>query len=119
VRENAETKRGGGISRRRHAFTRRPPHPCYPACPGCGLDPRAEGVTTCRPKDVRGRQPEPHSWPEPTTAEEIELFTDHNPCPCGAMPGGYHHWECSLEVCPWADEHPDDGEQLLYCGCYE
>ncbi len=35
------------------------------------------------------------------------------------MPGGWHHCKCSLEVCPWADEHPDDGEQLLYCGGFE
>lgn len=108
------------MSRRRlHVFARRPPHPCYEACPGCGRDPWAEDVTSCKPKDVRGRQPEPHSWPEATTAEEVTLYADDNPCPCGAMPGGWHHWECSLEVCPWADEHPDDGEQLLYCGCYE
>lgn len=46
-------------------------------------------------------------------------FRDDVPCPCGTLPGGFHHWECSYEVCPWADEHPEDGEQLLFCGCYE
>ncbi len=108
------------MSRRRlHVFARRPPHPCYPTCPGCGQDPWAEDVTSCVQKDVRGRPGVPHSWPEPTDAEDIDLFSDTNPCQCGAMPGGFHHWECGLEICPWADEHPDDGEQLLYCGCFE
>ncbi len=106
-------------SRRLHVFARRPPHPCFAVCPGCSRNPWAEGVTSCKPKDVRGRQPEPHSWPEPTALEDVELFIDRNPCPCGALPGGYHHWECSLEECPWADEHPDDGHQLLFCGCFE
>jgi hypothetical protein len=76
-------------------------------------------VTTCNPKDVRGRAGVPHVWPEPGTAEEIDLFADDNPCQCGARVGGFHHWPCDLEICPWADEHPDDGEQLLCCGCFE
>ncbi len=95
----------------------RPLHPCSDLCPGCGRDPRADHVTSCQPKTVRGRSGLPHAWPEPTP-EWPDPPDDDNPCQCGALPGGYHHWECSLEVCPWAKEHPDDGEQLLFCGCY-
>ncbi len=71
----AEVESSASWSRRRlHVFARRPPHPCYEACPGCGRDPWAEDVTSCKPKDVRGRQPEPHSWPEAATAEEVTLY---------------------------------------------
>ncbi len=87
-------------------------------CPGCGRNPWDEDVTSCRPKNVRGLTPPVHSWPLPTE-EWPDPPGDDNRCACGAMPGGYHHWGCSLEVCPFAELHPDDGEQLLHCGCYE
>lgn len=96
----------------------RPASPC--ACPGCGRVPWLNGQpSTCEPKDVRGRQSLPHAWPEPETVEELDIFGDHNPCPCGAPVGGFHHWECVYEDCPWADEHPDDGTLLVGCGCME
>ncbi len=94
----------------------RPRHPC--GCPGCGRNPWADlDGTSCTPKVVRGRRGVPHSWPEPTP-EWPDPPGDDNPCSCGAPVGGFHHWGCGLEVCPWAEEHPDDGQQLLYCGCY-
>lgn len=89
-------------------------------CGGCGRDPWAyDDHPGCEPKDVRGLPGIPHAWPEPLTAEDFVIFTDDNPCRCGAMVGSHHHWECSLELCPWADTHPEAGEQLLCCGCYE
>ncbi len=103
------------VHRRR---TSRSAYLCEGRCLGCGRNPWAPDVTSCKPKDVRGRRPEPHSWPEPTE-EWPDPPGDDNPCSCGAHVGGYHHWLCSIEVCPWAAEHPDDGEQLLCCGCFE
>jgi hypothetical protein len=112
----------GPRGRRHHdrpRLGRRPPRDPDP-CPGCGRDPwEDDDHPGCEPKDVRGLTPRVHTWPEPTTAEEFDLFADSNPCECGAIPGSYHHWDCGLEVCPFADLHPDDGEQLLCCGCYE
>lgn len=85
---------------------------CPAKCPGCGRDPWAPGVTSCEPKDVRGRTSGPHVWPDE------DYFSDQGPCSCGAAVGGFHHHECSIELCPWADTHPDEGEQLMYCGCF-
>lgn len=86
-------------------------------CPGCGKDPWAEGVTSCKPKDVRGFTPPVHTWDD--LRDTPDPPGDDNPCSCGAMPGGYHHWECGLEICPLADLHPETTAQLLFCGCYE
>ncbi len=95
------------------------PEPSAPGlCRGCGQDSWADGVTGCQAKSVRGLTPPVHSWPAPTP-DWPDPPGDNNPCSCGAMPGGFHHWLCDLELCPFADLHPDDGEQLLYCGCFE
>lgn len=42
---------------------------------------------------------------------------DGDPCQCAALPGEFHHQPCDVELCPHATEHPDDGEQLMFCGC--
>ncbi len=99
---------------------RRPTKPCADICAFCGVDTASERASQgCKPKNVRGRASIRHVWPDPATAAEAELFADDSPCHCGALPGTYHHWECNLEFCPWAADHPDDGVQLLYCGCFE
>ena len=98
---------------------RRPRRPCADICALCGVDTASERASQgCKPKNIRGRASIRHVWPDPETPEEVEIFADDSPCHCGALPGAYHHWECNLEFCPWADDHPDGGEQLLYCGCF-
>lgn len=98
---------------------RRPVKPCPKPgrCLFCWriLDNYPDGVT-CKAKDVRGRPGIPHSWA--ALAGDDDCPDDTVVCPCGAPVGGFHHWECDLEICPWADEHPDEGEQLLYCPCF-
>ena len=80
-------------------------------CPICHKTPFTAGVVGCVALDVRGLPRLPHAWPA-----EL-LLGDHDPCQCGTEPGLLHHWPCKLEICPHADEHPDNGEQLMFCGC--
>lgn len=99
---------------------RRPAKPCADICAYCGVEIWTEAALRgCKPKNIRGRASIRHIWPDPETPEEAEIFADDSPCRCGALPGTYHHWECNLEFCPWAADHPDDGVQLLYCGCFK
>ena len=107
----------GPPNRRPHLRPRRPAE--VDLCPGCGRDPWADdGPLGCDPKNVQGLTPEPHSWSE-ADREWPDPPGDDDPCSCGVRPGGYHHWECGLEICPWTATHPDLGEQLLCCGCFE
>jgi hypothetical protein len=81
-------------------------------CTICGQDPWGDGVDGCADLLVRGRHRIPLSWPPD------EDIPPDNPCQCGAQVGYLHHDGCDIEICPWADEHPDEGEQLLCCECW-
>ena len=85
-------------------------------CLICRKTPWTAGVVGCVALDVRGLPRVPHSWPEGLLLDG-EPLGDHDPCQCGTLPGLLHHWPCDIELCPHADEHPDDGEQLFCCGC--
>jgi hypothetical protein len=76
-------------------------------------------VESCIPFDVQGLPRVPHVWPDDLLEDPPPGVTAATPCQCGTPVGGYHHYECDLEICPWADTHPDAGEQLLCCGCLE
>ena len=91
--------------------TRQRCRPPADICEWCGHDRYGRDGGTCEAFDVRGRPRVPLSWPD-----DLGIPAG-NPCQCGTQVGGLHHHECDIELCPWADEHPDDGEQLLYCGC--
>jgi hypothetical protein len=93
-----------------HAEHVRPP---VQWCRWCQRNAWAQDVTGCIEFTVNGLERLPVSWPPDMR------IPDSNPCGCGAHVGQWHHADCSLEMCPWADEHPDDGEQLTYCGCLD
>ena len=95
-------------------LSRRPARPCPPRCSWCGRVPWSGGPSSCTEAvTVRGLPRLAHAWPDD------EDYADQPPCQCGTPVGGLHHDECDIELCPWADDHPDDGEQLLCCGCLE
>lgn len=102
------------LERRRRRHT---PRDLCGFCNRLAWDSAAE-IRSCIDFSVRGRNRVPHQWPDPQTPDEIDLFSDSNPCKCSAPVGGRHHYGCDIEVCPWADDHPDDGEQALCCGCF-
>lgn len=79
-------------------------------CHFCARDPWGE-VLGCIDFPIRGRSRLPHEWPADLG------IPDDNPCQCGARVGHLHHYGCDIEVCPWSEEHPDEGERLLGCGC--
>jgi hypothetical protein len=87
-------------------------------CPFCEHDPWAtDDGASCKPKTIRGRQGIRHTWIE--LANEPDPPDDSVPCPCGTPVDGWHHWLCEYEICPWTDEHPDEGNRLIGCPCYE
>lgn len=99
--------------RRPHRITRAQSHLKHTVCRFCLRNPWAADVDGCVEFLIRdGRPRVPLTWPP-----DLDI-PDDNPCECGAMPGRLHHYQCGLELCPFADDHPDDGEQLLFCGCH-
>ncbi len=78
-------------------------------CYSCSADLRDEDrVGGCRPKTVAGLLGLPYTWPEDSDEPAPPDQRCHH---CLVPLGAFHHWACSVELCPAC------GGQLLYCGC--
>ena len=93
---------------------RRTPAPDNQVCAWCEQRPWDPAVVGCVQFDIRALPRIVHVWPD-----DIGVPLD-TPCRCGTSVGQPHHYDCDLEMCPWADTHndgPEGVEQLLFCGC--
>lgn len=78
-------------------------------CPGCNQEMTNNRVMTCDIKTLVYFEDGAIRHRKPYTPEgEVRPCRD-----CNVQPGGYHHLNCCIEVCPKC------GGQVISCGCYK